>query len=203
MSTITPASAADITEFYKAASAHLSSMGISPEYHEHLLNNELAAQYGDLTKAALGTIGEAAPQLNKVKPQELTHIPSAGGGGKAGLLKKVLLGLGIAGTGGAIGTALAKKDDKKKDKEAMDKTVEGGVATAPAKTMSPKNTKVLAKKPQAAPKCAEAAEPVANKVAESIAAMALFKAAKDHMVNNLNIPEKQAQEILKNHFGVK
>lgn len=242
MSNITPATETQIEQFYKAASAHLTSLGVAPEYHGQLLNNELSAQYGKLTKSALGTIGEAAPELNQLGSKELItattkdytskyapHIPAAGGG-KAGLLKKVLLGLGIggsaAGIGAGIGALASKKDDKAKPapkkeapkKEAMDKTIEGGIAKGTIKdTTSPsiksklQGKKVTYGEPKGLPpgakvtssKITEVKESAASKVAEDIAVTALYKAAKEHMVTNLQIPEPQAKEILNKHFGIK
>lgn len=234
---ITPATETQIEQFYKAASEHLTSLGIAPEYHEQLLNNELAAQYGKLTKSAFGSIGEAAPQLNELGSKELIpatakdytskHAPkiTAGGAGKAGLLKKVLLGLGIggsaAGVGAGIGALASKKDDKAKPapkKEAMDKTIEGGIAKGTIKdTTSPsiksklQGKKVTYGEPKGLPpgakitssKITEVKESAASKVAEDIAVTALYKAAKEHMVTNLQIPEPQAKEILNKHFGIK
>jgi hypothetical protein len=218
MSTITPANPDQIAEFYKAASTHLSSMGIDPQYHEALLSNELGAQYNELNKSAFMGNPKA---LDKVSPGEVVKYTGPktvkidsvlkGGGGKAGLVKKLLAALGIGGAGFAAGAATGGGGD---DKEAMDKEVPScmenlevdkgeGESEADgdgAKGVVVKKTKIKVLK-EAMDKVKSARSENAEKEAEAAAHEALFKAAKAHMVENLNIPEKKAQEILEKHYA--
>jgi len=188
----------------------------------HLLGKE-ADSIGDLLPEGMGDkMDDAAKQLpaSATRPFNsiggaANDIPTGGaakgllGGpkGKTGLIMKLLAALGIGGAAAGAGYKAMKATGAADEKEAMEKEVPGdieidkgeGESEADGSKDKAKDGIIVRKTKITVLK--EAMVKVQAAKAEKMAHTALFAAAKDHMVSTMNIPEKQAQEILEKQYA--